>query len=500
MLHIGLHSDQNANSTEVHVKFDFTVPNKQLDQMIEYAECERAAIEREINRGKKGTPWEFLKKLPFIESFDDNRKRFGGLNEVVIINDNGQTSLELINDYSKSPEECLKRADDLFFSKSTADKRKIMAMTLEEGFMRNMAMLERAGLIVASGSQTEQILDAAGNPTGNTRPQNRLLQYKNVGLDSEVINALRKLYISEYKVEKNTNLTLEQAGRAESQAICAYVWDIYLRGVMSNEETERMYTGQPQFFKWRHGKIKDSISGKTLDTITDRHSDQSKRLGGLGSTGDRNRTDLANMRRTYKCAEIEDQLVKSKLYEEIKSSFIDNYVREAYINYKEDLINSDESLTEEERTQALDQLNDDVYEKDPDTKKNKLTIEAIKKEFEDAGLSSAYEIALHNAETDASAYSGDINVADGAALITPKMAKDLLRQRGRFTSKVKEAFDILEGKKFEDGKHVNPLTNEEAYLIVTDALIGAQKYSAYGYRIDKSTGDIPVHYYNKYAL
>jgi hypothetical protein len=209
MLHIGLHSDQNANSTEVHVKFDFTVPNKQLDQMIEYAECERAAIEREINRGKKGTPWEFLKKLPFIEFFDENRKRFGGLNEVVIINDNGQTSLELINDYSKSPEECLKRADDLFFSKSTAEKRKIMAMTLEEGFMRNMAMLERAGLIVASGSQTEQILDAAGNPTGNTRPQNRLLQYKNIGLDSEVINALRKLYISEYKVEKNANLTLE---------------------------------------------------------------------------------------------------------------------------------------------------------------------------------------------------------------------------------------------------------------------------------------------------
>jgi hypothetical protein len=91
-----------------------------------------------------------------------------------------------------------------------------------------------------------------------------------------------------------------------------------------------MYTGQPQFFKWKHNKIIDATSGKVMNVLTDRHSDQSKRLGGLGSTGDRNRTDLANQRRTYKCAEVEDQIVESKMYDALKNSFIDNYVRDAY--------------------------------------------------------------------------------------------------------------------------------------------------------------------------
>lgn len=513
MLHVGLHTQQKANSSEAHIKFDFTVPNAQLDQMIEYAECERAAIEREINRGKKGTKWELLKKLPFIEFFDDNRKRFGGLCEIVTINANGNTQLEIINDYNKSPEDCLKRADELFFSKTAAEKRQIMALTLEEGFMRNLAMLERSGLIVASNELKEDVLDASGNPTGSTRDQSRFMQYKNIGLDSEAIKALKQLYISEYKINANENISLEQAKRAESQAICAYVWDVYLRGLISNEEVERMYTGQPQFFKWKHNNIKDAISGKQMNVLTDRHSDQSKRLGGLGSTGDKNRSDLANMRRTYKCAEVEDQITESKLFGELKQSFIDNYIRDAYITFKEQQILDNQELSQEQKDEELDKVNDAVYGE------NKISLEDIQKELDP----KAYSVAIASAEKDASAYSGDINVADGAAYITPKMAKDLLRQRGRFTSRVKIAFDILEGhtpkkrdgywyingtntgikeddSKFQEGKHINPLTNKEAFLIISEALIGAQKYSAYGYRIDASTGDIPVHYYNKFAL
>ena len=493
MLHLGLHNQQNADSTEVHIKFDFSVPNAQLDQMIEYAECERAAIEREINRGKKGTMWENLKKLPFIEFFDENRKRFGGLSEVVVMRD-GKAQLEIINDYNMSPEDCLKKADELFFNKTAAEKRQIMALTLEEGFMRNMAMLERAGLISASGELKEAVLDKDGKPTGKTRLQNRLLQYKNIGLDSEAIKSLRSLYISEYNIAKNTNITVEQAQRAESQAICAYVWDIYLRGVISNEETERMYTGQPQFFSWKHDKIKDALSGKTLHVLTDRHSDESKRLGGLGSTGDKNRTDLANMRRKYVCAEVEDQKVASKLYSEVKQSFIDNYVRGTYFTYKEQQVLTNDELSKQQKDEALDTIHDEIYGE------NKKSLDSIKEELEQNGFGSAYATALASAEKDASAYSGDINVADGAAYITPKMAKDLLRQRGRFTSRVKQAFDILEGKAFEDGKHINPLSNKDAFFIIQDALLGAQKYSAYGYRIDESTGDIPVHYYNKFAL
>jgi hypothetical protein len=31
MLHIGLHDNQKASSPEAHIKFDFSLPNAQLD-------------------------------------------------------------------------------------------------------------------------------------------------------------------------------------------------------------------------------------------------------------------------------------------------------------------------------------------------------------------------------------------------------------------------------------------------------------------------------------
>jgi hypothetical protein len=53
-----------------------------------------------------------------------------------------------------------------------------------------------------------------------------------------------------------------------------------MRGQISNEETERAFTGAPMFYKWIHGITKDVVSGKDIDVLLDRYSDQSKRLGG----------------------------------------------------------------------------------------------------------------------------------------------------------------------------------------------------------------------------
>jgi len=41
------------------------------------------------------------------------------------------------------------------------------------------------------------------------------------------------------------------------------------------------------------------------------------------------------------------------------------------------------------------------------------------------------------------------------------------------------------------------LSNAKAYKVVVDALIGTQKYSAFGHRMQNG---VPVHFYNKYAL
>jgi hypothetical protein len=55
--------------------------------MIEYAKCERAAIEKELKR----------KKIPIIKNFHKNRLRFAGLCEIVVMDDNGKTTLISLN-------------------------------------------------------------------------------------------------------------------------------------------------------------------------------------------------------------------------------------------------------------------------------------------------------------------------------------------------------------------------------------------------------------------
>lgn len=496
LLHIGLHQEQHPNSDSVHILFNFANSNKQLDQLIEYAKCERAAIVKEIARNKENK--KLGKKFPFIEYFNENRLRFGGLTEVVIMGQDGETDLRLLNDYGegKTPEQCLRIADKLFFSKSQKDQRKIMALTLEQGFLENLQLLERNGLIYAEQENPvmQLVLDKDGNSTGKTKKSNRLLQYRNAGLDTTVISELKQKYLSEM-VKEGDNATLSQAIRAESQAICAYVWDIYLRGIMSTEEVERLYTGSSMSFKWKHEKIKDALSGKTFDVLTDRHSDESKRLGGLGSTGDRNRLDLVDQRRTYVCTEVEDQMVPSLLAPQFEKAFLDNYIRDVYVRWKQEEIINDDNISSEDKETYIDELYDSVYGHD------KKQLSEIEEEIKSSEIKDIYDIAVADAKKDSSYFSDKSNIVDGSAYITPNMAKQLLRQRGMLTSSVKQAFDILDGTyQTEDGKRLNPLTSKDAFKIISDAMLGSQKYSAFGYRTSEETGDVITHYYDKFAL
>ena len=483
---LGLHEGEDLSSDAAHIIFDWNRPNAQIDQMIEYAECEMAAIEREINRKKK---------LPIIEYFNENRKRFGGLTEIVKINEEtGEPDVVLFNDYDLTPEECLALAKREFFDLPIAEQRKRMALTLETGFWENVRTLEHAGVIVADGKLRQQKLDKDGNPTGETILQNRLLQYSNVGLDSEVIKELTAKYMESVD-ENDKDGYADNSHRAEAKAIVAHIWDIYMRGVISNEEVERIYIGQPQFFKWISGKIKDALSGKTMHCLIDRFSDQSKRLGGAGSTGEKNRLDLVNTRRTYVCAEIEDVKVKSALYDDFKRIVKISSIKQAYLDWKTQQIKN-ETENYEELQEKLNKLNDDVYKNQTSDKEEQdKQLEAIRQEMESGGVGVAYDVAVKNAE-DVADTLGLTKPADGAAFISPECAKTLLRMRGKFTSEVKKAFEYLEG---EDSKS-NVLRSADAYKIVTEAIIGTQKYSAYGYRINAATDEIPVHYYDKFAL
>jgi hypothetical protein len=170
-------------------------------------------------------------------------------------------------------------AEKNFFGKDVTDaqRRRSMAMCLQKIVEQNLQQLVQYGLIEKG--------DAKSGLKG----------YSNIGLNEDILSKLRSRIAKRNKTlgKKYKNEELRKAA-IENEAIVAYVMDICAKSIQSCEETERLYTGIPHFFKWKHKSIKDPITGKEFDCLYDRYDDEIKRHGGLGSTGDQNRIDLAN--------------------------------------------------------------------------------------------------------------------------------------------------------------------------------------------------------------
>src|SRR5574344_2857530 len=73
------------------------------------------------------------------------------------------------------------------------------------------------------------------------------------------------------------------------------------KSIISTEEVERCYTGNPRFFEWRYDETK----------LVDRGSNETKRFGGLYSPGDNNTNTVEGVPESYTCAEIVDPQVGS---------------------------------------------------------------------------------------------------------------------------------------------------------------------------------------------
>ena len=226
---------------------------------------------------------------------------------------------------------------------------------------------------------------------------------------------------------------------------------------MSVEEDRRFFTGMPQFFKTKY----------TDGSLTEYGVDETKRYGGLGSTGENNRADLPNIPDEYICAEIKDWEIGSSISETLSEAFKETEYREAYAQH---LISTGMS-------------NDAAYDK----AYNQDSLEDIEKTLGEVGLKTIIDKKI-KAESDS--YRKEINVADGTAYISDRMAENLLRMRGAYNKDVQAAFERLRG----DRGYLNSV---EDYKTIFNALIGTQKYSAFGYRMQNG---IPVHFYNKFAL
>ena len=374
-------------------------------------------------------------------------------------------------------------AEQNFFNRSKEEQRALIARNLQHILDKELKTAVELGLIQKFDSQ------------------NPYLGYRNVGLNSRVISTIRNAYKAKYPTISD--------GDAESLAIVMYLSDISSKSIMSGQEVERLFSGNPAFYKWKYDK---------QGNLIDRTTDELKRLGGLGSTGTNNFLELSDIPAKYirdgvftgkyVQAEVDNEMVSSPQIEEIRKLVYENQLKYyAYLNREQYELQQ----LEEEYDRTVKEIKRE-YKFDADRMREQLLY--AEREYESQVQETKIQIAndiynstIEQVETSypqvvelskikasevAEAYAQDIDVADGAAYITDEMCEMLLRMVGSYTEDIKKAFDILRGR-----VKANYLEQADAYNTVLTSVIGSQKYTAFGRRMQDG---VSVPYYNKMAL
>lgn len=425
-------------------------PNQSvLNQFIDYAYTEREAI---LDcREQLGLPIDNPKGLPVLNDEDKimnyhigkKGKQPGGIQfkslTTLRVYEDGQIKRYEIS--KMSPDEQLKTLNEQFFDKSREEQEQIMSLTLQEQYENEIDKAVSLGII----SKDEKL---------------GYLGLNNVNLNQSQIDAVeRVLYAQMYKdlTDKGITPNTQNLQRtAHSMAIAAILQDATNRAIISSEESLRLYIGNPGFFK--------------------NVEDIQKRIGGLVSTGDDNVTSLPNYDGSdgelYRCAEISDYEVASNadIMSELQEKMRDGELREIYGN-RYGFKDVDDLDIGAVRARLVDDFGEDAVKK----------IETRANNF--------YE-----------AYTGGINVADGASYITADMCKRMLRARGALTNDVAKAINIL-----ESSNKYSWMNQKDAYKLIYDKVnLVTTKYTAYGFRDHTTNGkkvsNLSVPYYNKFAL
>lgn len=425
-------------------------PNQSvLNQFIDYAYTEREAI---LDcREQLGLPVDNPKGLPVLNDEDKimnyhigkKGKQPGGIQfkslTTLRVYEDGHIKRYEIS--KMSPDEQLKTLNEQFFDKSREEQEQIMSLTIQEQYENEVDKAVSLGII----SKDEKL---------------GYLGLNNINLNQSQIDSVeRTLYAQMYKdlTEKGITPNTQNLQRtAHSMAIAAILQDATNRAIISSEESLRLYIGNPGFFK--------------------NVEDIQKRIGGLVSTGDDNVTSLPNYDGSdgelYRCAEISDYEVASNadIMSELQEKMRDGELREIYGN-RYGFKGVDDLDIGAVRARLIDDFGEDAVKK----------IETRANNF--------YK-----------AYTGGINVADGASYITADMCKRMLRARGALTNDVAKAINIL-----ESSNKYSWMDQKDAYKLIYDKVnLVTTKYTAYGFRDHTTNGkkvsNLSVPYYNKFAL
>lgn len=488
--------------------------NQVLDQMLEYAKGERLAIQQcmeDLGYKDEDIPGytkqgrKILSKAAYIKNYHTNNKvkingetvtvepngtRFLSLTEIVqldknnhpMFNDDGTFKTINLNDPTESSKKMLELANEYLFEKrqGETDEQFLERQRLTMAYTLNIQYRLEVQKAIDLGLVSRQDIGEYNSTTKKYDTKiSKDLKYSMSNLDTHMLNQDQVQYIADKIFEsveawqklpngpaKQTRLKI-----AKSLAIAIILSDTNTKSTIASQEVQRCFSGHPAMFKviYEGDHIKDS----TFDI--------QKRIGGMGSTGDDNVENLPNMKSSYRCAECKDYEVKSSsdVFNKLDKMFTDNAIRDMYAIVMENNLGSNSWIEAYEK--PVDELLNDDRLTDDDKK-------ALQKAAEKGH--QFYE-----------AYTGGINVADGAAYITDQMCENLLRLRGgALTGRVKKAFDIL-----RSGDKYSWMDKTEAYKDIYEAVnIVSTKYTAYGFRNHTLNGedqsDVAVAYYNKFAL
>lgn len=380
----------------------------------------------------------------------------------------------------------IKTAEEHFFSKPISEQRRLIARNLDHNTRDEIQNLADLGLI-----------DVIGFDNNNN------YVIKNIGLNNGAIEGIYSAICAKYNIKKGQEKDQVQRDKILNQAIVSYINDLANKALMSGHEVERLFAGNPAFYKWKYDEDGNLI---------DRTVDELKRLGGMVSTGTNNFEGLVGLperyqKGTYVSAEVDNEMIESPQVEYMRplvytgqlrqtaySMLCDEYIEkelEGFKKYKDetDIQASRRKYNLEQKARdkvdsQLERMSDEEIEKLLESK-HKGIIAVIKKKAK--SVIDSYRLSKDEK-------LDGIDVADGGAYITDEMCEALLRMVGSWSSDIEEAFKIL-----RSGNIYTVRTKLNAYNKIVTTVIGTQKYTAFGRRRDPKTG-IMVTYYDKYAL
>lgn len=414
--------------------------------------------------------------------------RFSSLLGVWELDNNGDETYVSFNDKKDGHtyKDNIKTAEEHFFSKPISEQRRLIARNLDHNTRNEIQNLVDLGLIDVIGFDNKK---------------NYVI--KNIGLNNSAIEGIYSAICAKYNIKKGQEKDQVQRDKILNQAIVAYINDLSNKALISGHEVERLFAGNPAFYKWKYDDDGNLI---------DRTVDELKRLGGMVSTGTNNFEGLVGLpdryqKGVYVSAEVNNEMIESPQVEYMKplvytgqlrqtaySMLCDEYIEKKLEGFKKYKDETDiqasrrrHDLEQDARNSVdnqLERMSDEEIEKLLESK-HKGIIAVIKKKAK--SVIDSYRLSKDEK-------LDGIDVADGGAYITDEMCEALLRMVGSWSSDIEEAFKIL-----RSGNIYTVRTKLNAYNKIVTTVIGTQKYTAFGRRRDPKTG-IMITYYDKYAL